>query len=90
MRTTPEARAVARNSGPWALCYGSPLKFMFLLNCSKNEKNRNARATHYRVDVAIELEPLNAITGFIERLKENDVRQMSHHRNRILQRLWTK
>ncbi len=30
--------------------------------------------------LAIELEPVNAVTGFIERLKENDVRQMSHFR----------
>ncbi len=39
--------------------------------------------TRYRVDVAIELEQMNA--GFIEILKENDVRQMSRCRNRILQ-----
>ncbi len=39
---------------------------------------RNAQATRYIVDVAIELEPVNA--GFME---ENDVRQMSCRRNQI-------
>ncbi len=60
------------------------------LNSSKDGKKRNAWATRYNVDVAIELDPVNVVTGFIERLKENDVRQMSRCRNRILQRLWTK
>ncbi len=32
------------------------------------------------MSLAIELEPVNAVTGFIERLKENDVCQMSSFR----------
>ncbi len=62
----------------------------FELNSRKNKTNRNAWATHYSIDVAIELEPVNAVNRFIERLKENDVRQMSRCRNRILQWLRTK
>ncbi len=51
------------------------------LNSSKSE--RIAMLEQPAIELmllAIELEPVNAVTGFIERLKENDVRQMSHFR----------